>query len=172
MKEIVFHGIGGQGAVTASEILAIAAGYEGKYSQSFPFFGVERRGAPVTSFCRIDDKQIRIHMRIYRPDMAVVLDANLLKKVDVCSSLKGERIIVVNSPTPVKCDGNAYNVDATSISIKHLGVPIVNTSILGAFARASGLVSLDSLEKAINEKFEGEVAKKNILAVRECFKGC
>lgn len=178
MFEVRFHGRGGQGAVTAAELLAVAAGEEGKSSQSFPVFGVERRGAPVASFCRIDDKQIRIHQQVYNPDFVVVLDEGLLDGVDVASGLKENGVIIVNS----KCDASALNeklkpkggmkvfvVDATGIALKNLGKPIVNTAMLGAFAKASGLVTLESVKKAVNERFEGKMAEKNAKAVEECF---
>jgi pyruvate ferredoxin oxidoreductase gamma subunit/2-oxoisovalerate ferredoxin oxidoreductase gamma subunit len=173
MLEVRFHGIGGQGAVTAADILSIATGYEGKYSQSFPFFGVERRGAPVMSFCRIDNKPIRVRMRIYEPDIVVVLDPSLPDKVDVFDGLKGDKIVVINSKDKIKPIEGAkiHNVDATSIAVKHLGKPIVNTAILGALAKATKVVSVESLKKAIKEVFSGELAEKNIKALEECYGG-
>lgn len=171
MIEIVFHGVGGQGAVTASDILALAAGFEGKYSQSFPYFGVERRGAPVTSYCRIDEKPIRIHMRVYEPDIAVVLEPNLLEKIDVTAGLKGRKIVIINSTWGGKLDGvRTYYVDAGGIAMKHLGKNIVNTAMLGALARATGLVTLDSLNRAIQKRFgKGGLTEKNIESAGECY---
>ncbi len=178
MHEVRFHGRGGQGAVTAAELLAVAAGEEGKSSQAFPFFGVERRGAPVTSFCRINDKPIRVHQQVYAPDFVVVLDEGLLDYVDVASGLKENGVVVVNS----KCDARAFSeklkvkegvkvfvVDATGIALKSLGKPIVNTAMLGAFAKASGLVGLESVKKAVSERFEGSMKEKNLKAVEDCF---
>jgi 2-oxoacid:acceptor oxidoreductase gamma subunit (pyruvate/2-ketoisovalerate family) len=173
MIEVRFQGVGGQGAVTASELLAVAAGNENKYSQAFPFFGVERRGAPVQSFCRIDDKQIRVHMRVYTPDVVVVLEKGLVEKVDVCAGMSGKKIAIVNSMAPMKkgfeSANHVYYVDATNIAIKHLGAPIVNTAMLGAVAKVTGLVKLESLHKAIEERFPKELALKNIAAIDECY---
>lgn len=170
MIEIRFHGRGGQGAVVASEILADAAFREGKYVQAFPMFGVERRGAPVTAFTRVDDKPIRIKFFIYNPDYVVVLDPTLVGQVDVTagcgvpSSYKEEMgrkaMILVNTsmkPSEIDLKGpfTIATVDATSIAVAHgLGsrlAPIVNTAILGAFARATGEVKLDLLLNAIKE---------------------
>ncbi|MFA5382913.1 MAG: 2-oxoacid:acceptor oxidoreductase family protein, partial [Candidatus Micrarchaeia archaeon] len=97
MIEVRIHGRGGQGAVTAAELLAIAVGYKGKYSQSFPYFGVERRGAPVQAYCRIDDKPIRVHQNVYTPDYVVVLDPTLISSINVCEGLKKGGTVIVNS---------------------------------------------------------------------------
>ena len=173
MMEVRFQGVGGQGAVTAAELLAVAAGAEKKYSQAFPFFGVERRGAPVQSFCRIDDKPIRVHMRVYNPEIVVVLEKMLVERVDVCAGIEGKKIAIVNSSAPVKQGfekaDRVYHVDATNIAIRHLGAPIVNTAMLGAVAKATGLVRLESLEQAIKERFSPELAQKNIAAIKECY---
>jgi 2-oxoacid:acceptor oxidoreductase gamma subunit (pyruvate/2-ketoisovalerate family) len=173
MKEIRFHGRGGQGAVTATELLAVAAADEGKFSQAFPFFGVERRGAPVMSFCRIDKKPIRIHQHVYEPDYVVVLDSSLMKTVDVCAGLKKDGMVIVNAKLArEKLNLKAkrvFVVDATGIALKHIGRPIVNTATLGAFAKVTGLVTLDSLKKAIEERFPEKIANKNIKAIEECF---
>ncbi len=170
MIEIRFHGRGGQGAVVASDILADTAFRGGKYVQAFPMFGVERRGAPVTAFTRIDDKPIRIKFFIYNPDYVVVLDPTLVGQVDVTagcgvsSSYKeqkeGKAMILVNTamqPSEVELKGpfKIATVDATSIAVEHgLGsrlAPIVNTAILGAFAKATGEITLDLLLDAIRE---------------------
>lgn len=171
MKEIIFYGIGGQGVVTASDILAFAVGFEGKFSQSFPYFGVERRGAPVTSYCRIDKKPIRIHMRVYKPDIAVVFEPKLLDIMDITSNLKGEKLVIINSIREKRIDANVYYVDASSIAMKYLKKDIVNTSMLGALARVTKIVSLKSLKKAINEWFgENELSGKNIKSMEMCYK--
>jgi 2-oxoacid:acceptor oxidoreductase gamma subunit (pyruvate/2-ketoisovalerate family) len=161
--EIRFHGRGGQGAVVASNILAEAAFREGKDVQAFPYFGVERRGAPVTAFTKIDDKPIRVRSQIYEPDYVVVLDQSLLKSIDVAQGMKQEGIILVNidkEPEIVNKEiGDEYKiatVDATGIAIRHkLGTkaaPIVNTAILGAFAKVTGLVKIDSIVDSIKLK--------------------
>ncbi|NOQ54685.1 MAG: pyruvate ferredoxin oxidoreductase, partial [Thermoplasmata archaeon] len=157
MKEIRFHGRGGQGAVIASNILANAAFLEGKDVQAFPFFGVERRGAPVTAFTRLDEKPIRIKYFIYNPNYVIVMDESLLKAVDVTAGLKDPGIVVVNSMrTPEEMELSQYKVatvDATSIALDNsLGskmAPIVNTVMLGAFAIATREVKLDSVLESI-----------------------
>jgi len=156
--EIRFHGRGGQGTVIASELLAQAAFLEGKIPQSFPFFGVERRGAPVTAFTRIDDKPIQVRTSITTPDIVVVLDPGLLRSINVIAGLKPDGLLLVNTDLPldrlgVDFHGRIATVDAAGIALAHgLGsraTPIVNTAILGAFARVSGLVGLPSVLEAI-----------------------
>jgi len=165
MIEIRFHGRGGQGAVTAAEILAKAAFEDGKYSQAFPFFGVERRGAPVMAFTRIDDKPIQIRYQVQNPDYVIVLDDGLLDVVDVFSGIKENSEIIINTNKKEKLEENKdkkiYNIDATGIALENLGVPIVNTIMLGSFAKKSGEVSLESIIKVINETFPGKLGDKN-----------
>lgn len=157
MIEIRFHGRGGQGAVIASELLAQAAFLEGKQPQSFPFFGVERRGAPVTAFTRIDDRPIQIRTSITNPDIVVVLDAGLMRTIRVTTGLKPSGLLLVNTekePDAVaqRFTGRVATVDATGIALANgLGtkaMPIVNTAVLGALARVSGVVSLESVLEA------------------------
>jgi len=177
MLEIRFHGRGGQGAVIASEILASAAFYEGKYVSSFPYFGVERRGAPVTAFTRIDNKPIRVKTQIYNPDHVVVLDHSLLKLVNVTKGLKDGGLVLVNTiKDPKELNINAKvlaTVNASEIALNHsLGshsAPIVNTAILGAYAKVSGTVKLESLKKAIEENVSGMV-DENIASADDAFK--
>lgn len=162
MQEIRFHGRGGQGAVIGSEVLAHAFFIEKKYVQAFPAFGVERRGAPVAAFCRIDDKEIYLRNQIYRPDHIVVLDPILLETVGVTEGLKEDGTVLVNGKRDpgyyrerVHPSYRLYVVDASSIAMEHrLGSPsnpIVNTAILGAFSKATGLVKIESVEHAIEE---------------------
>ena len=173
MIEIRIHGRGGQGSVTASEVLAVAAFKDGKYSQAFPKFGPERTGAPVEAFCRIDDKFVKIRSQIYEPDYLVILDQTLLDAVDVTNGLKPGSIIVINSPdNSIKeklKDFDVRIIDATKIAMKELGRPIVNTAIVGAFLAATNVVSLSSLEEALSERFEGDMREKNINAVRQAY---
>jgi pyruvate ferredoxin oxidoreductase gamma subunit len=150
MIEIIFSGRGGQGAVTASELLAVAAFKDGKFSQAFPKFGPERRGAPVEAYTRINDKFINLRSQVYKPDYVVVLDSRL--------GVPNDCITIVNSEEP-KGD---YSVDASKIAMNVLGVPIVNTAMLGAFAKATGLVSINSLEVAIADKLDD----KNVGAMK------
>ena len=173
MIEIRFDGRGGQGAVTAAEILAKAAFEDGKYSQAFPFFGVERRGAPVMAFTRIDDKPIQIRYQVQNPDYVVVLDDGLLDVIDVFSGIKENSKVVINTNKKDKIDKTkckeTYDIDATGIALENLGVPIVNTVMLGSFAKKSGEVTLDSIIKVINETFPQKLAEKNSKAATIAF---
>ena len=176
--EVRWHGRGGQGAWTASELLAKAAIHEGKYIQSFPEFGPERMGAPVRAFTRISDKPIRLHCSVYSPDVVVVLDPTLMATVPVTEGLKQNGAIVVNTgeePARMKeklkiANGTVWTVPATEIAIKILGRPITNTAMLGAVARATNIVSMESIEKAVKERFPAQLAEKNIEVIKEAFK--
>ncbi|MGZ7066852.1 MAG: pyruvate synthase subunit PorC [Methanobacterium sp.] len=171
MIEIRFHGRGGQGAVTAAEILAKAAFEDGKYCQAFPFFGAERKGAPVMAFSRIDDKQIRRRYQVYNPDYVIVLDETLLEAVDVLSGLKKDGKVIINSKDQVDLGENvdSYSIDATGIALDILGVPIVNTVMLGAFASVTGKVTLDSIIKITKETFPGKIGEKNAEATKTAY---
>jgi 2-oxoisovalerate ferredoxin oxidoreductase gamma subunit len=159
MIEIRFHGRGGQGTVVASKILATSIFLDGKYSQSFPSFGVERRGAPVTAFLRVDEKPIRIRTEIYEPDHVVILDPLLVDQVPITNGLKREGIVTINSSKkPVEFTDKfkgfkVATVPASKIALKyHLGSPqspIVNTAILGAVAKVLSIVTMENLVKAI-----------------------
>ncbi len=176
MYEVRFHGRGGQGAVTAANILAIAAVKQGFYAQAFPYFGVERRGAPVQAFTRIDDKRIDIRMNVYNPDAVVVLDPSLLDVIDVTEGLKDGGIVVIN--TSKKPDefalGNyrVATVDATKIALEHklgsMAAPIVNTAILGAYAKAVGNVKIDYVLEAIRENAPAK-KEENAAAAKEAY---
>ena len=176
--EVRWHGRGGQGAWTASELLAKAAIHEGKYIQSFPEFGPERMGAPVRAFTRISDKPIRLHCSVYSPDVVVVLDPTLMATVPVTEGLKQNGAVVVNTgeePVRMKeklkiANGTVWTVPATEIAIKVLGRPITNTAMLGAVARATNIVSMESIEKAVKERFPAQLAEKNIEVIKEAFK--
>ncbi|MDZ4171466.1 MAG: pyruvate synthase subunit PorC [Methanobacteriaceae archaeon] len=172
MIEIRFHGRGGQGAVTAAEILAKAAFEDGKYSQAFPFFGVERRGAPVMAFTRINDEAIRRRYQVYKPDYVVVLDEGLLDVVDVFSGLESQGMVLINTQgeAPIHKGSETHTIDATGIALDKLGLPIVNTVMLGAFAGATGQVSLDSIIKIIKETFPGKIGEKNADAAKAAYK--
>lgn len=172
LKEIRIHGRGGQGSVTAAQLLAHAAFFEGKWVQAFPYFGAERRGAPVKAFARISDEPILMHSQIYNPDYIIVLDPHLYKLVDVTQGLKKDGIIVMNTtqkPEEMKIENSRIaTVDATGIALELnlivAGLPVVNTSILGAFAKATGEVKLESVLKAIKEIWSGSVGEKNARA--------
>ena len=172
MLEIRWHGRGGQGAVTSVEMLALTAIGEGKYAQGFPSFGPERRGAPVTAFNRIDDKQIKVRSAIYNPDAVIVLDSSLVTLVNVTEGLKPDGTLIVNtskSPQELKKElkfkGRVATVDASKIAWEELGVPITNTTMLGALIRALDIVKLDSVKDPIEHRF-GRIAQKNLAALR------
>ena len=181
MIEIRFHGRGGQGAVSAAELLAQAAFLEGREPQSFPFFGVERRGAPVTAYARIDDRPIELRTAVATPDIVVVLDPGLMARVPVTEGLREGGLLLVNSskpPTDIAAEtpGPTASVDATSIALS-LGLgspstPIVNTTMLGALARASEVARLASVEEAIRRfvpakpEANAEAARRGYDAVR------
>lgn len=177
--EVRWHGRGGQGAWTASELLARAALAEGKYIQSFPEFGPERMGAPVTAFTRISDEPIRLHCAVYNPDVVAVLDSTLLKSVKVADGLSDSGNIVVNTkdePAEARkllgsSSGKLWTVPATEISIKILGMPITNTAMLGAVARVTEIVSLTTIEKMVKGRFRPDVAEKNFAVVKEAYEG-
>jgi len=179
MIEVRFHGRGGQGAVVASEILAAALFTEGQFVQAFPAFGVERRGAPVAAFLRIDKAPIRLRCQIYQPDHVVILDPTLLTVVDVTAGLKPNGWILINSDsdpevftTFAQGRWRVATVDASAIATQHhLGTrtnPIVNTAILGAFARVTELVHLNSIAEALREKVP-MCTEGNIAAARESY---
>jgi 2-oxoacid:acceptor oxidoreductase gamma subunit (pyruvate/2-ketoisovalerate family) len=179
MIEIRFHGRGGQGTVVASKILANAIFLDGKYSQSFPAFGVERRGAPVTAFLRVDESPIRLRTEIYEPDHLVVLDSLLVEQVSVDRGLKPRGIILINSNKPPEAYRETFKgfsvatVPAGKIAFQHrLGSsqsPIVNTAILGAVAKVLGIVSLENLVKAIKADVPSK-AENNAQAAEAAYK--
>jgi pyruvate ferredoxin oxidoreductase gamma subunit len=174
MIEIRIHGRGGQGSVTAAELLAVAAFDDGREAQAFPAFGVERRGAPVQAFCRIDDRSIRIRSQIYAPDYVVVQDPTLLDTVDVLAGLKPDGTVLINAErsadelrlgTPAR----VVTFPATQIALEELGRPIMNTAILGAFSGVSGAISLDAIERSIRHRFPEELGEKNVRAARRAY---
>jgi pyruvate ferredoxin oxidoreductase gamma subunit len=174
MKEIRIHGRGGQGSVTAAELLAVAAFADGRFSQAFPAFGVERRGAPVQAFTRISDEPIRLRSQVYEPDYVIVQDATLLEVVDVAGGIKDEGIILINtefSPDKLELDTKAkiMTVDATKVALDIIGRPIVNTVLLGAFAGATGEIRPESIENAVKKRFPGKVGEKNAEAIQKAY---
>jgi len=168
--EIVFHGRGGQGAVTAAELLAVSAFKDGKYTQAFPKFGPERRGSPVQAYCRLSKEFITLRTQVYSPDYVIVLDDSLPKAVDITKGLSDDGTILINSERKMKFNGyEVYTVDANRIALEVLGRPIVNTVMLGAFAKATGLISMKNLTESVKERFSGELRKKNVLAVKRAY---
>ena len=180
MFEVRIHGRGGQGVVTAAEMLSVAAFLEGKHAQAFPSFGSERTGAPVVAFCRIDDREIRLREPVLAPDVLIVQDPTLLHQVDVFQGLLPDGYVLINSKRSFDELGLAeiaqrfrrerlITVPATEIALKHLGRPLPNAVLLGGFAALSGLVTLDAVAHAIRDKFSGKVAEGNVAAAAEAF---
>ncbi|RPI35660.1 MAG: pyruvate ferredoxin oxidoreductase [Methanoregulaceae archaeon] len=170
MFEIRIHSRGGQGGVTAARLLALAAIHDGKYATAAPFYGAERRGAPIVSFVRIDDKPIRIYSQIKKPDMVIVLDATVMDIVDVLQGLKtGGRVLVNSQQKKVFSGYSSCNVDLTGIALREnlvvSGSPILNTPVIGALAKM-GIVSVDSAKKAIREMFADE---RNVKAAETAY---
>ena len=168
--EICWHGRGGQGVVTANEILAETAILAGKYVKAFPEFGPERMGAPIRGFTRISEKPIRIHSQVYEPDIVVIMDGTLVGKVDVMRGIKKDSVILANyagSPKELQnalgADVECHTLDAIKISIEEIGKPMVNTVMLGALAKVRPLVPYDMLEDQITTKFTGKLSDKVIV---------
>ncbi len=175
--EVRWHGRGGQGAWTASELLARAAIYEGKYIQSFPEFGPERMGAPVAAFTRISNEPIKLHCAVYNPDVVAVLDPTLLRTVPVTRGLDEKGTVLINSKEkPVDMretlnnfEGQILTVPATEIAMEILGRPITNTAMLSSVARATEMVKLESIEKVVKERFTGSIAEKNMAVINRAY---
>lgn len=175
MIEVRFHGRGGQGAVTSAELVALAAISEGKNAQSFPSFGPERRGAPVMSFTRVSDEPIRLRSGIREPDVVVVLDPALIVVGGALSGLKKDGIIVVNTKKKLADIKKEFSithrmavVDATKIAMELLGLPITNTTMIGALVKATGIVKIESLTEPLHHRF-GRIAEKNIQVCQKAF---
>ena len=168
MIEIRWHGRGGQGAKTASQLLADAAFMSGKYIQSFPEYGPERSGAPITAYNRISDERCSIHSNIYEPDYVVVVDETLLESVDVTAGLKKEGAIVINSSRPAAklrpllrgYEGRVFTIDAGKISKKHLGAYFPNTPMLAAIVQVSKCVEKEAFLKDMETSYRHKFAKK------------
>jgi len=178
--QIRIHGRGGQGVVTAAELLSVAAFEQGRHAQAFPSFGSERTGAPVVAFCRIDDHEIRLREPVLHPDVLIVQDPTLLHQVDVFQGLPADGYVLINSRRSFEQLGlsdivERYRTDrlttvpATEIALKHLGRPMPNVALIGGFAALSGLVTLDAVSHAIRDKFSGKVAEANIAAAAEAY---
>jgi pyruvate ferredoxin oxidoreductase gamma subunit len=180
MLQVRIHGRGGQGVVTAAEMLSVAAFEQGRHAQAFPSFGSERTGAPVVAFCRIDDREIRLREPVLAPDVLIVQDPTLLHQVDVFQGLQPDGYVLINSRRPFSELGleeisrrfrreRLTTVPATEIALKHLGRPLPNAVLLGAFAALTGLVTLDAVAHAIRDKFTGKVADNNVAAATDAF---
>ena len=180
MFQVRIHGRGGQGVVTGAEMLSIAAFLGGRHAQAFPSFGSERTGAPVVAYCRIDDREIRLREPILEPDALIIQDPTLLHQVDVFSGLKRNGYILINTTRSFGELGlgdfvrdfaadHLLTVGATELAMKHVGRPVPNVPLLGAFAALGALVSLEAVQAAIRQKFSGRVAQGNIDAAREAY---
>lgn len=174
MIEIRVHGRGGQGAVTGVRILASAIHIDGKYTQAIPQYGTERRGAPVVAFCRIADERIKERDLVHEPNIVVVLDPLLGRTVDVTQGLRKGGLALINHPGTYKDAGLAGDfkvatVDATKIALETLGRPITNTAILGALAKVTGLVNIESLEEAVRREFPERIVASNVKAMHRAF---
>lgn len=180
MFQVRIHGRGGQGVVTAAEMLSIAAFREGRHAQAFPSFGSERTGAPVVAFCRIDDKEIRLREPILEPDALIIQDPTLLHQVDVFGGLARDGYILINTTRTFEALGvgefvrefraeRLCTVPATELALKHVGRPLPNAALLGGFAALSGRISLESVAAAIRETFDGKVARGNVAAASAAY---
>jgi pyruvate ferredoxin oxidoreductase gamma subunit len=180
MFQVRIHGRGGQGVVTAAEMLSIAAFREGRHAQAFPSFGSERTGAPVVAFCRIDEKEIRLREPIMQPDALIIQDPTLLHQVDVFAGLTRDGFILINTTRSFEELGvgefvcgwrpdRLCTVPATELALKHAGRPVPNAALLGGFAAVSGRISLESVAAAIREKFGGKVAEGNVAAASAAY---
>lgn len=180
MYQVRFHGRGGQGVVTAAELLSIAAFLEGRHAQAFPSFGSERMGAPVAAFCRIDDKVIRVREPVAAPDALIVQDASLVRNADLLAGLEKTQFVLVNTRLELhelRADQLRAKVGlkkiialpATEIALEIVKRNVPNVIMLSAFCAVSGLISFDTLRKAVGEKFKGKVAEANVLAAEKAW---
>ncbi len=180
MFQVRIHGRGGQGVVTAAEMLSLAAFDEGRHAQAFPSFGSERNGAPVVSFCRIDDRPIRLREPVAEPDALIIQDPTLLHQVDVFSGLRADGYMLINTAKSLGELGlgefvkgfqaeRLLTVPASDLAREHTGRPIANAALLAGFAALSGLISLDSVVLAIGEKLPARLVDGNVAAARDAF---
>ena len=180
MFQVRIHGRGGQGVVTAAEMLSIAAFEEGRHAQAFPSFGSERTGAPVVAFCRIADREIRLREPIMVPDAIIIQDPTLLHHVDVFAGLRKDSYLLINTNKSFEqlglgeyiqgwTPGRLCTVSATEAAVRHVGRPVPNVPLLAGFAAMSGIIRLESVIKAIREKFSDQVAQGNIAAATEAY---
>ncbi|MDD5296292.1 MAG: 2-oxoacid:acceptor oxidoreductase family protein [Rhodocyclaceae bacterium] len=180
MLQVRIHGRGGQGVVTAAELLSVAAFDGGRHAQAFPNFGSERTGAPVVAFCRISEKTIRLREPIMQPDALIIQDPTLLHQVDVFQGLRSDGYILINSTRSFAELGlsdyvrdwrpeRLATVPATELALTHVGRPVPNAALLGGFAAISGVVSLEAVAKAIREKFPEKLAAGNVAAATAAY---
>ncbi len=180
MFQVRIHGRGGQGVVSAAEMLSMAAFDEGRFAQAFPSFGSERMGAPVMAFCRIDDREIRLREPVMEPDALIIQDPTLLHQVDLFSGLSADGLILINSTRSFEelgiaefvsrfPAGHVRTVPATELALKHVGRPLPNAALLGGFAAISGQLHFASVARAIRNKFPGKVGEANVAAAQAAY---
>lgn len=180
MFQIRIHGRGGQGVVTAAELLSVAAFLEGKRAQAFPSFGSERMGAPVMAFCRIDQKPIRLREPVIHPDALIIQDPTLLHQVDLFDGLSAQGYLLLNSGRSFEelglaefiakfPPGHCRTVPASELALRHVGRPLPNAALLGGFAGITGLLKIESVMAAIRAKFAAKIADANILAAQDAY---
>ncbi|MDR3187429.1 MAG: 2-oxoacid:acceptor oxidoreductase family protein [Holosporaceae bacterium] len=172
MFQVRIHGRGGQGVVTAAEMLSIAAFSEGKYAQAFPSFGSERMGAPVVAFCRISDREIRLREPIMEPNAVIVQDRTVIDSANAFQGVVEKGFILVNSSHGMANDLKNVTlkcIGATEIALEHIGRPIPNAVLLGSFAGLTGILKIESVIEAIKTKFSGAIGEKNIAAARVAY---
>ena len=180
MFQVRIHGRGGQGVVSAAEMLSVAAFDEGRFAQAFPSFGSERMGAPVMAFCRIDTREVRLREPVMHPDALIIQDPTLLHQVDLFSGLADSGFVLINSTRDFESlgigeiahrlpRGHVCGVAATELAMKHVGRAVPNAALLGGFAAVSGQLKLESVLNAIGKKFSGKIAEGNVAAARAAF---
>ena len=180
MFQIRIHGRGGQGVVTAAELLSVAAFLEGKYAQAFPSFGSERTGAPVMAFCRIDQRSIRLREPVMQPDALIIQDPTLLHQVNLFEGLSASGFVLLNSTRGIQelgldeflkplPQGHCRSVAASELALKHVGRPLPNAALLGGFAGITGLLKIESVIAAIRERFPAKIADGNAAAAQEAY---
>jgi pyruvate ferredoxin oxidoreductase gamma subunit len=180
MFQVRIHGRGGQGVVTAAELLSVAAFREGRHAQAFPSFGSERTGAPVVAFCRMDDRPIRLREPIMAPDALIIQDPTLLHQVDVFSGLVPDGYVLINTTRSLDELGlseflgrfrreRIRTVAATELALKHIGRPVPNAALLAGFAAITGRISLESVHAAIRDRFPAKIANANVAAAQEAY---
>ena len=180
MFQIRIHGRGGQGAVSAAQIISVAAFYQDKHSMAFPSFGSERAGAPVVAFVRIDDREIELREPVMDPDFLNIQDPTLFRGVDVFAGLKPDGYVLINSRKSAEelgvgpavenlPEGHVFSLPATELAIKYIKAPKPNIVLMGGFAAMTGMIGQESMEKAIMEKFPGKIGTANVQAARAAF---
>ena len=181
MFQVRIHGRGGQGVVTAAEILSVAAFSEGRHAQAFPSFGSERMGAPVVSFCRMDDHPIRTREPVMEADAIIIQDVTLIHQVDLFAGLSPEGYVLVNTSRSFDELGLGELFDqfhrdhlvtcpASELALEQLGRPLPNAALLGGFAALTGEITLDALDAAVRDRFAGALGERNVVAATAAYR--